>query len=83
MELIELIFKYKGAVMEAEIHPEENCNGMLYLVELNGDYSFTMCFSDKKGWSMMRENDRIIPAVDDELFVAISRLLKWELSHAA
>jgi hypothetical protein len=83
MELIEIIFNYKGALIEAEIYPEDNCKGLLYPVNLNGVYSFTLSFNDEEGWNVMRESDGMIPVVEDELFGLISRQLKWELNHVA
>jgi len=83
MKLIEMIFNYRGALIEAEICEEENCLGLLYPISLNGRYCFTICFNDDEGWSVMRERDGNTPVVEDELFKLIYRQLKWELSHAA
>ena len=63
MELIEIIFNYRGALIEAEIYPEENCKGLLYPVSLNGTYSFTLCLNVEDGWSVMRESDGAIPHI--------------------
>jgi len=83
MEFIEILFNYRGALIEAEIRPEEDCKGMLYPIHLNGGYSFTISYNeDEEEWSIMRESDGTIPAVEDELFKIISKQLKWELMHA-
>jgi hypothetical protein len=81
MELIEIIFTYKGALLEAEIHPQENYQGLLYPVNIKGRYSFTICFNEENGWYVMQEDNGTIPEVETELFTMLLRHLRWELNH--
>jgi len=83
MELIEIIFNYRGALVEVQIYPGNDYRGFIYPVDINGKYSFTLCFNDNDEWVVMRESDGIVPSVDDELFRMILKQLKWELNHAA
>jgi hypothetical protein len=83
MELIEIIFNYRGALIEVQIHPENDFRGFLYPVDINGQYAFTLTFDDDDEWTIMRESNGLVPQVEDELFGMILKQLKWELNHAA
>ncbi len=83
MELIEIIFNYRGAVIEVQIYPENDIRGFLYPVDINGKYAFTLAFNEDDEWVVMRESNAEVPQVEDELFRMILKQLKWELSHAA
>jgi hypothetical protein len=83
METIEINFKYRGALVDATIQPEENYNGLTYRVDLNQQYAFTLYSNDKDEWEIMRENNATVPYVEEELLNKILVNLKRQLKYAA
>ncbi len=83
MKTIELAIKYAGAQMAVSILPEENCNGIIYPVEVDGNYMFTFLEDEEGDWSIMKEANAVIPFVDEELYDAILKKLHYELLYAA
>ena len=80
MELIEIIFNYRGTLIEVQIYPENDLRGVFYPVDINGKHAFTLAFNDD--WTIMRESNGLVPQVEDALFRMILKQLKWELNHA-
>jgi hypothetical protein len=83
MEIMELNFEYRGALIEAKIYYEENCFGVIYPIELNNNYAFTIYSNERQDWEIMRENDGNTPSVEAELLSSILKKLQWQLKYAA
>jgi hypothetical protein len=83
MDNITIKFDYKGALVEANIFPEENCIGIIYPIEMHGNYAFTVYVNENEDWQVMKENNANIPSVDTELLNSILKKLQWQLLYAA
>ena len=83
METIDINFKYRGALVDASIQPEEDYNGLTYKVELNQHYAFTLYSNEQDEWEIMRENNATVPYVEEELLNKILVNLKRQLKYAA
>lgn len=66
-EVLELNFKYKGAVIEGTATGEEDYNGWTYSIVLNDGLNFRMYCDDNEEWVMLRDNNAISPNIDQEL----------------
>ena len=83
MKMIEMTVKYGGLEVDINILPEENCAGTIYPVEANGKYVFTFLEDEDGEWSVMRENDAVIPFVENELYNSILKKLHYQLMYVA
>lgn len=83
MELIQLTFKYQGAIIDASIQPEESIRGTIYGIDLNGNYRFTMYQDEDDNWCILKEADATIPFIEFDLYEIIIKKLQYELKYAA
>jgi len=83
MEKITTTINYGGAKVETIISTEENPAGTLYLVDMNGNYCFTLLHNEEDEWSIQKEADATIPFIEAELFDKIIKKLQYELRYAA
>ena len=82
MELIEIIFNYKGTLIEAEIRPEKDCFGAFYLVELNGNYAYTLHCADNGKWVAIDQKDQSMPMIEGSFLQMLTNQLDWELKKS-
>ncbi|MCP9749550.1 hypothetical protein [Ferruginibacter sp. HRS2-29] len=83
MEKITTTISYGGAKIETIISQEENPAGTLYLVDMNGNYGFTLLHDEDDEWSIQKEADASVPFVEEELYDKIIKKLQYELRYAA
>ncbi len=83
MEMIEFNFKYRGGFIHVKVYPDINYLGLMYLIELDSHYLFTVYQDDKEDWMLMRENDGNIPTVETGLLDNILKKLQRQLKYAA
>ena len=69
-EVVELNFKYQGAIIEGYATAEEDYNGQTYSIELN-EMSFKIYYDDNEEWVVLRDKHAISPNVDEELLKKI------------
>ncbi len=81
-ELIEIIFIYKGILIEAEIRPGKDCYGSFYVVDLNGNYAYTL-HCDGGKWLAVNKNDGSLTQIDNAFLQILTRQLSWELSRSS
>ncbi len=83
MEMIIMVIKYGGEMVNITIIPEENIAGTIYPVELNEKYAFTLLHNEEDEFSVMKEGNAIVPFVEAELLEKIIKQLRYELRYAA
>ena len=83
MQPIVLNIKYAGAEIDTQIFPEENLRGMLYPVEMNENYVFTIFQTEEDEWGIMREPNGNTPFIENELYETVIKKLRHELQYAA
>ncbi len=83
MRSIEINFRYWGDTVKANIFQEEDYRGVIYPIKLNGYYFFTIHYTEKNEWMVMKERDGITPAIDKELLNRILKPLETKLNYAA
>jgi hypothetical protein len=83
METIEMDVQYAGAPVAVRLYPDELFTGTIYPVELNGNYAFTIQFTEDQDWTIMRESNGITPEVDNGLLKKILKNLELQLKYAA
>jgi hypothetical protein len=80
---IEINFRYWGDMVKASVFQEEDNRGVVYPIKLNGYYFFTLRYTEKNEWTVLKENDGNTPAIDKELLNRILRPLETKLHYAA
>ena len=83
MNFIQMNVNFKGAIVEVKTFPEEQCIGAVYPVKMNDNYAFTIYNDENQEWGILREENGIAPAIDNELYKEILKQLKWELQYDA
>lgn len=83
MKSIEINFRYWGDVVKANVFQEEDYRGVVYPIKLNGYYFFTLRYTERNEWMIMKENNGITPAIDKELLSRILKPLETKLNYAA
>lgn len=83
MKSIEISFRYWGDMVKASVFQEEDNRGVVYPIKLNGYYFFTLRYTEKNEWTVLKENDGNTPSVDKELLNRILRPLETKLNYAA
>lgn len=83
MKSIEIKFRYWGDLVKASVFQEEDARGVVYPIALNGDYFFTLRYSEEQQWLIEKEKNGITPRVDAELLSRILKPLENELRYAA
>jgi hypothetical protein len=83
MEMIEMNVNYAGGTVHVSLSPEDHFLGTIYPVELNGNYTFTICFDEEQNWVIMREPNGLTPDVDNDLLRNILKKLEQQLRYAA
>ncbi|GAC1449875.1 MAG: hypothetical protein NVSMB7_11980 [Chitinophagaceae bacterium] len=83
MKSIEINFRYWGDTVKASIFQQEDYRGVVYPIKLSGDYFFTLRYTEKNEWTILKENSGITPAIDKELLNRILKPLETKLNHAA
>jgi hypothetical protein len=83
MKSIEISFRYWGDMVKASVLQEEDNRGVVYPIKLNGYYFFTLRYTEKNEWTVLKENDGNTPAIDKELLNRILRPLENKLHYAA
>ncbi len=83
MKSIEINFRYWGDVIRASVLQQEDNRGVVYPIKLNGDYFFTLRYTETNEWTVLTENDGITPSIDKELLSRILKPLETQLRHAA
>jgi len=78
--LIEIIFNYKGILIEAEIRPGKDCYGSFYVVDLNGNYAYTL-HCDAGIWIAVNKNDGSLTQIDNDFLQILTRQLSWEINR--
>ncbi len=82
MEVLELKFKYQGAVIEGTATAEEDYNGWTYLIGLNDQMSFRLYFDDNEEWVLLRDEHAESPDIDKELVDKIIQQIQKQRSIA-
>ncbi|TDH26193.1 hypothetical protein EXU57_11935 [Segetibacter sp. 3557_3] len=67
MEPLDLTFKYKGALIEGTVWPEEDYSGWTYEVELKDYINFRIYCDDNGDWSLLRDGNAMAPDLEPEL----------------
>lgn len=80
-EVIELNFKYKGALIEGSATGEEDYNGWTFLVELN-EVSFRLYCDDNGEWDILRDKNALAPSIEPELIDKITTQIKKQRHFA-
>ena len=70
-EVVELNFKYQGAVIEGHATADEDYNGWTYSIELSDQMSFRIYHDDNEEWVVLRDKNAVSPDVDEELLKKI------------
>jgi len=83
MKSIEIKFRYWGDIVKANIFQEEDNRGVVYPIKLNDYYFFTLRYTEKDEWMILKENNGITPAIDKELLNRILKPLEIKLNYAA
>ena len=82
MDVVELSFKYKGAIIEGYATPEEDYNGWTYSIALDDNLSFRIYYDDNEEWVILRDKNAISPEVDDELIAKITQQIQKQRMRA-
>ncbi len=80
-ELMEIIFNYKGTIIEVEMRPQKDCYGKFYIVELNGRYAYTLHYDDEGKWLVVNGNDQSLPFVEEGFLQMLTGQLDWEFNY--
>jgi hypothetical protein len=80
---IEINFRYWGDVVKANVVQKEDNSGVIYPITLNGYYFFTVRYTEKNEWAIVKERNGISPSIDKELLNRILRPLEMQLHYAA
>ena len=83
MQSITMNLMYRGAEVNIYIQPESDFRGMLYPVEMNDQYAFTILFNEDEEWSIMREDNGTTPFIEADLLKSILKQLQYDLQYAA
>jgi hypothetical protein len=83
MKSIEINFRYWGDTVKANVFREEDYRGVVYPIKLNGYYFFTLRYTEKDEWMVLKENNGTTPAIDKELLNRILKPLETKLNYAA
>jgi len=83
MKSIEINFRYWGDVVVANVFQEEDYRGVVYPIKLNGYYFFTLRYTEKNEWMVVKERNGIRPSIDKELLSRILKPLETQLHYAA
>ncbi|MEO5681619.1 MAG: hypothetical protein ABIQ88_03205 [Chitinophagaceae bacterium] len=83
MKSIEINFRYWGDMVKANVFQEEDYRGVVYPIKLNGYYFFTLRYTEKNEWMVLKEKDGVTPSVDKELLNRILKPLETKLRYAA
>jgi hypothetical protein len=83
MKSIEINFRYWGDVVVANVFQEEDYSGVVYPIKLNGYYFFTLRYTEKNEWLVVKERNGIRPSIDKELLSRILKPLETQLHYAA
>jgi hypothetical protein len=83
MEIIEMNLNYAGASIMIKLYPEVDFRGMIYPVEIDGHYAFTLHFNEEQDWLVIREPDGTTPFIESDLFEKIIKKLEYQLRYAA
>lgn len=80
---IEINFRYWGDIIKADVVQEEDNLGVVYPIKLNGHYFFTLRYTEKNEWAIVKERNGITPSIDKELLNRILKPLETQLNYAA
>lgn len=83
MKSVEISFRYWGDWVNARVHQRKDAAGILFPIELNGDYFFTLRYDQQKQWMVVKERNGITPKVDRELLNRILKPLETKMNFAA
>ena len=83
MKSIEINFRYWGDMVVANVFQEEDYRGVVYPIKLNGYYFFTLRYTEKNEWMIVKERNGITPSIDKELLNRILKPLETKLNYAA
>ncbi len=83
MKSIEIKFRYWGDLVKASVFQKEDARGVVYPIELNGAYFFTLRYSEENKWLIEKEKNGITPRIDSELLSRILKPLETKLKFAA
>ena len=83
MKSIEITFRYWGDLVKANVFQKEDARGVVYPIELNGDYFFTLRYNEQNQWMIEKEKNGITPRIDKELLSRILKPLESKLKYAA
>lgn len=83
MKSIEINFRYWGDVVVANVFQEEDYRGVVYPIKLNGYYFFTLRYTEKNEWMVVKERNGIRPSIDKELLSRILKPMETQLHYAA
>ncbi len=83
MKSIEIKFRYWGDMIKANVFQREDARGVVYPIQLNGDYCFTLRYDEQDEWMIVKEKNGITPRVDKELLNRILKPLEVKLNYAA
>ncbi len=82
MQLIEIIFNYKGTMIEAEMRPQTDCCEKYYIVELNGRYAYTLNYNEERKWLVINdESDQSLPFIEEGFLQMLTSQLNWEFNY--
>lgn len=80
-DFIHMNVHHRGGMVEVKTFPDQHCIGAVYPVNMNGNYVFTIYNDDNEEWGILREDNGESPEVDQDLYKAILKQLKWELQY--
>jgi hypothetical protein len=83
MKSIEINFRYWGDTIVASVFSKEDKSGVVYPIKLNGNYCFTLRYTQDNKWTVVKERNGLNPSVDQELLSRILKTLETELEYAA
>ena len=83
MKTISMNINYGGTQVKVRLYTDQDCRGIIYPVEMDGNYSFTLFCNEEEEWDIMREGNGITPHVENELFGIIVKKLEYQLRYAA
>jgi hypothetical protein len=80
MKTFDLNFKYKGAIIEGSVLPEEDYSGWTYEVALTHYLTFRIYCDDNGEWSLLRDSNALSPEVEPELVKKIIHVIQLRQS---
>lgn len=83
MKSIEISFRYWGDWVNARVHQKKDAGEMLFPIELNGDYLFTLRYDQHNKWIVVKERNGLTPKIDRELLNRILKPLERKMELAA